>query len=302
MPDATHDQRPATDDDAIEMSGRPIWSGTVTFGLVSVPVNIVSANVPRPIAFHMVSDEGRQLRRRYYRAKDDTPLTSDDIVRGYEYAKGKFVVVDDDELERIAPERTRDIDLRVFAPVKDIDPAYFVRAYYLTPVGSPRAYKLLARVMEERGRAGIATFVMRAKEYVAAIIAENGILRLETLRFADEIRKPADVGLPKPEDARPADVKRIQAMIKRLERKSLDLDELEDAEAEKLEALAKKKGKEGADVVALPQGDDEGAGQTDTNVVDLMRRLQESLTGSRRAKATTRRHKRARSARAANQS
>jgi DNA end-binding protein Ku len=264
--------------------GRPIWSGTVSFGLVSVPVAILPANRPRPVALHMVSDEGRQLRRRYYRPKDNQELADDDIVRGYEYKKGKFVVLDDEELERIAPERTRDIDLRVFVDAKQIDPMYFVRGYYLSPVGAPKAYKLLARVMEERGRAGVATFVMRAKEYVAAIFAENGILRLETLRFADEIRRPEDVGLPKPERVRSADVKRLEGMIKRLTKSSLSPKELEDNSAEKLEQLAKRKAKAGEDVVKVPEReDDDESERSQADVIDLMERLQRSLkSGSRR--------------------
>jgi DNA end-binding protein Ku len=277
--------------------GRPIWSGTVTFGLVSVPVNIMPAIRPRPIALHMVSDEGRQLRRKYYRPKDNHQLVQDEIVRGYEVTKGKFVVVDDDELERIAPERTRDIDLRVFVPVAEIDPIYFVRAYFLTPVGSPKAYKLLARVMEERGRAGIATFVMRAKEYVAAILAQNGILKLETLRFADEVRWPEDVGLPKPERARPADVKRIEGMIEKLSKSSLNLSELDDTSGEKLEQLAKRKAKAGEDLVAVPERDEDDD-TPQTNVLDLMERLQRGLQGKGTpASSGRRRLRRARRAR-----
>ena len=297
------------DMDAIELEelarGRPIWSGTVSFGLVSVPVNIMPANRPSPIAFHLVSSEGEQLRRRYFAEKREPErtrrarrkgggktaagngdgasrraLTQDDIVRGYEWKKGKFVVVDDDELERIAPERTRDIDLRVFVDVNEVDPMYFVRAYYLTPVGSPKAYKLLATVMEERRRAGIATFVMRAKEYVAAILAEHGILRVETLRFADEIRSPKAVGLPDAAPARTADVKKIEGMIKRLSKSSVDKRLLEDRSAGKLEALAKRKAKEGEDVVAVPEPE-EGDEEPTSNVIDLMERLQESLRGGR---------------------
>jgi DNA end-binding protein Ku len=270
--------------------GRPIWTGTVSFGLVSVPVNIMPATRPSAVSLHMVSDRGEPLRRKYYaprnslprsspktrnsRSDDGRELTQDEIVRGYEWKKGKFVVLEDEELERIAPEQTRNIDLRVFVKADEIDPMYFVRAYYLTPVGSPKAYKLLARVMEERGRAGIATFVMRAKEYVAAILAENDILRLETLRFADEIRSPAQVGLPKPERPHPADVNKLEGMIKRLTKTSLDARDLEDESAEKLEALAKRKAKKGEDVVDAPETDEE---EPQTTVIDLMDRLQQSL-------------------------
>src|SRR5688572_33353548 len=107
----------------------------------------------------MVTEEGTQLKRRYFTESGRKPLTDDDIVRGYEVDKGKFVVVEDEDLERLAPERTRDIDLSVFVPVDDIDPIYFERAYFMIPTGGgAKAYRLLAQVMEETGRAGIATF------------------------------------------------------------------------------------------------------------------------------------------------
>jgi DNA end-binding protein Ku len=264
--------------------GRPIWSGTVTFGLVSVPVNILPANASRRVALHMVADDGRPLSRRYFRARDNRQLTQDDIVRGYEVKKGKYVVLDDDELERLMPERTRDIDLRQFAKVSELDPIYFERAYFLTPVGSAKAYRLLARTMEESELAGIATFVMRAKEYLTAILAENGILRAQTLRFADEIRDPKTIGLPTPARPSPAAVKRVETSIKRLTKTALNDAELTDRGNEKLQQLAKRKAKQGEDVVKVELPEDEPQG----NVVDLMERLRESLKNGREVRARKR--------------
>ena len=264
--------------------GRPIWSGTVTFGLVSVPVNILPANASKRRSLHMVAEDGRPLARRYFRTRDDKQLSPDDIVRGFEVTQDKYVVLDDDELERLMPERTRDIDLRQFVKASEIDPIYFERAYYLTPVGSAKAYKLLARVMEESELAGIATFVMRAKEYLTAILAENGILRAETLRFADEIRAPGRIGLPKPARPKPADVKRIEAAVKRLTRTSLAEDELVDRGAQRLEQLAKRKAKQGEDVVKVELPEEEQQG----NVVDLMERLRESLKAGREVRTRER--------------
>lgn len=276
-----HEQMDTRDD---SRGGRPIWSGTVTFGLVSVPVNILPANASSRVSLHMVAEDGRPLARRYFRSRDDTQLTNDEIVRGFEVDDDKFVVLDDDELERLMPERTRDIDLRQFVKASEIDPIYFERAYYLTPVGSAKAYKLLARVMEESELAGIATFVMRAKEYLTAILAENGILRAETLRFADEIRDPKTIGLPKPVRPRPADVKRMEAAVKRLTKASLDENELVDRSAAKLEQLAKRKAKQGEDVVKVELPEEEQQG----NVVDLMERLRESLKAGRQVRARKR--------------
>lgn len=268
---------PENEEELQSSGGRPIWSGTVTFGLVSVPVNIMPANRSQTVALHMVSPEGHQLARRYVRAKDEKELDRSSIVRGYEISKGKFVVLDEDELERLAPERTRDIDLRIFVDAEEIDPIYFERAYYLTPNGVPKAYRLLAKVMEDTGKAGIATFVMRAKEYLVAILAENGILRAETLRFADEIRTPEDIGLPRPARVKPADVKKLETMIKRLTKTTFDKRELIDKTDDRLEALAKKKSKAGEDVIAAPapaETEEQG------NVLDLMAALQRSLNAS----------------------
>lgn len=264
-------------EDSATVGTRPIWSGTVSFGLVSVPVNLYPANATNRVALHMVSDDGTPLARRYFRPRDNKELSSDDIVRGFEVKKGKYVVVEDDELERLAPERTRDIDLRQFVKASEIDPIYFERAYYLVPAnaGAAKAYKLLATVMEEEQLAGIATFVMRAKEYLTAIIAENGVLRAETMRFANEVKDPKDIGLPKPVKPRPADVKKIVAAMKRLAKPSLSERELVDKSAERLEQLAKKKAKTGEGVVKVELPEEE----REANVIDLMERLRESLRG-----------------------
>jgi DNA end-binding protein Ku len=273
---------PERDDDALAgvAEARPFWSGTITFGLVSIPVNLMAATRGQRVSLRMVSEEGTPLRRRYFSQADDRPLEWDEIVRGYEIEKDSFVVVDDDELERLAPERTRDIDLRVFVPGDQVDPRHFERAYYLTPAGSStKAYRLLAQVMEETGRAGIATFVMRAKEYLVAILAENGILRAETLRFADEVRSPEEVGLPEFEKPKPVQIKRMEKAIAALAQPRLKKEELEDRSAARMEALVKRKLKKGEGVVRYTEPDDEGAGES-REVIDLMEMLQRSLSGA----------------------
>ena len=262
---------------------RSFWSGTITFGLVSVPVNLLPAYRSDRISLRMVSPEGHPLSRRYVTPRDGRPLEWEQIVRGYEVEKDRYVVLDDDELERLAPERTRDIDLRRFVKVDDIDPIHFERAYYLTPDGSStKAYRLLARVMEETGRAGIATFVMRAKEYLVAIVAENGILRAETLRFADEVRTPESIGLPDPEPAAGGEVRAIRKEIGALAEDEFDPDELEDPTAEQLRTLAREKARRKKDLVRPPDTDD-GEARPSGGVPDLMEMLQRSLKSSGQA-------------------
>ena len=266
-----------TERDDAGAAARSFWSGTITFGLVSIPVALYAANRSSRVSLRMVGPDGTPLNRRYFTSRDDRELDADEIVRGYEIEKDRFVIVDDDELERLAPERTRDIDLRQFVPVEDVDPRYFERAYYLTPAGqSTKAYRLLAKVMEDTGRAGIATFVMRAKEYLVAIIAEKGILRAETLRFADELRTPESVGLPEPVKPPAAEVKRIDREIaKRVEQK-LDTKDLEDESVDRLLKVVRQKVKAGDDVVDAPEPrDEEGA----EGVIDLMEILKRRLQG-----------------------
>ncbi len=260
------------DDDSADL--RPFWSGTITFGLVTVPVNLMPAARTNRTSLRMVSEQGTPLKRRFFTTRDDRPLEWDDLVRGYEVSKDRFVIVEDDELEKLAPDRSRDIDLRLFVAASELDPMNFDRAYYLTPDGdSTKAYRLLAKVMEESARAGIATFVMRGREYLVAITAENGILRAETLRFVDEIRPADEIGLPVPAKPDASDVKRFKRRIDAMKAARLDTRELKSRSAEKLLALARRKKKSGRDVRKQKAVANKGG------VIDLMEMLQRSLEG-----------------------
>lgn len=250
------------------------WSGTITFGLVNVPVALFPANRAGGVSLRMLAPDGTPLERQYYDPETGKRVLYDEVVRGYEIQKGEFVVLDDDELEALEPEKTREIDLRRFVPVDDIDPMHFERAYFLVPdSGSNKAYRLLAEAMEKTGMAGIATFVMRTREYLVAILAEEGILRAETLRFADELRAPEAAGLDALPSAKPADVKRFEKAIRARAKADIDEKELRDDYAERLLKLVRRKQKKGEDVVDAPAGD----GERDTDVIDLMAVLKRSM-------------------------
>src|SRR5688572_30749676 len=233
--------------------GRPVWSGSLTFGLVSVPVELYSAQRSGGVALRMLAPDGTPLARQYVCPKDEKPLDRDEIVRGFPVSGSRFVVVSDDELEALAPRRSRDIELVRFVDRREIDPAYFVRTYYLVPAGEQsKAYRLLAEIMEQKDRVGVASFVMRDRAYPVAIFAEAGILRAETLRFADEIRTPETLGLPRPKKP---DAKRVRAVEKAtgaLAERSVAARELRDDEPEQLLTLARKKRARGEDVVEVP--------------------------------------------------
>jgi DNA end-binding protein Ku len=261
-------------------AGRSFWSGAITFGLVNVPVALYPANRGRSVSLKMVADGGHPLQRHYVCSKDGAQLDWDEIVRGYEVKPGKFVSVTDDELEAIAPRKSREIDLQLFVDLEEIDPVFFVRAYFLAPAGgTTKAYRLLAEVMERTGRAGIATFVMRAKEYVVAIISEKGILRAETLRFYDEVRTPADVGLPKKSKVTAAAVSKFTKEITSHSGK-VNFREFFDEYAVELEKLAKKKAQRNEDVVKAPA--EAAASESDEpgEVIDILEVLKRSLGGA----------------------
>lgn len=254
---------------------RAFWSGTITFGLVSVPVGLFPAIRSTRFGLRMLSPEGHPLRRTYYCAKDEEEVPPEHIVRGYEVEKDVFVVVEDEELEALEPRKSRDIDVHRFVDRDAIDPMYFERAYFLTPAGgSTKAYRLLAATMEDERKAGIATFVMRGKEYLVAILAENGILRAETLRFRDELRSPEDVDLPEGEEGAREKVRAIEKAIDALSAKKLDKDELEDEESRALLRLVERKRRSGEDVVEAPE-----AAREETEIIDLMEVLKRSLAG-----------------------
>jgi DNA end-binding protein Ku len=249
----------------------------LTFGLVSVPVSLFPAARANRASLRMLGPDGQPLARRYYAEKTGKDLDADEVIRGYEVKKDKFVTVTDEELERLEPEKTRDINLTQFVPADSIPPLYFERGYFLTPAaGSQKAYKLLAETMEKSELAGIATFVMRGKEYLVAIFAENGILRAETMRFADEIRSPKDIGLPKKKEPPAATVRKFEKLIGSKSKKQFSPTKLADKQTDDLLKLVKKKEKKRGSVVRV-----ETEADTDHKVIDLVQVLKKSLGGKK---------------------
>ena len=258
---------------------RPFWAGTITFGLVSIPVELVAAVAPRRKSMKLVDEEGRPLGRRYWCPKHEKVLDNDELVRGYETDSGKMVVVTDEEFAAAAPEKSRDIDLKRFVPLDEIPPFFFERPYFLAPdERAGKAYALLAQTMAKTGKAGIGSFVMRGHEYLVAILADNGILRAEVLRYADEIRSPATIGLPKPGKAEANLVRALAKEIDALSKPGLVMAEMADLEAETLHKLAQQKAKKGAGVIAMEDLEDaDGEAGGSAEVIDLMQVLRKSL-------------------------
>lgn len=226
----------------------------------------------------MLGPDGQPLARKYFSQKTEKDLDADEIVRGYEIDKGKFVVITDEELERLEPEKSRDINLKRFVPEDSIPPIYFERGYFLVPEGnSQKAYKLLAATMTKSGQAGVATFVMRGKEYLVAIFSDNGILRAEVMRFPEELRSPKDVDLPDLPKVTAATVRKFEKLIGSRTKKQFSTAKLKDQETERLLKLVKKKQSKRANIVEV----EETETSNDGKVVDLMAILKKSLVGKK---------------------
>ena len=254
------------------------WSGTISFGLVSIPVQLLAGQRARPTSLRAVAPDGTPLRREYYCPEDGTALEPDQLVRGHQVEDGEFVVVSEEELEGLEPERSRDIDLRRFVPAAELDPAAFDRAYWLAPEGSSsKAYRLLAEVLEQRGQAGIATFVLRGREHLVALLAERGVLRAQVLRFADELRPPDQAGLPVEGRADPALVRRLRRALHALRADALPAEALADEAAALLQELVESKRARGEGLIQLDSADEGDARDQEQGSDDIVEVLRRSL-------------------------
>ena len=229
----------------------------------------------------MVDKEGHALGRQYRCSKDGKVLSNDDLVRGYETEDGKMVVITDEEFESVAPEMSADIRLSNFVPVEQIPPVFFQKSYFLSPSGkSATAYNLLAAIMKRTARAGIGSFVMRGHEYLVAIVSDNGVLRADTLRYADEIRSPTTIGLPARTKPASSQVDQFVKEIEALRADALSLAELEDKESEALQSLVKAKTRDSASVIHRSdlEPEDADAVGSSAQVIDLTEVLRRSLS------------------------
>ena len=179
---------------------RPVWSGTISFGLVNVPVKTFTAVRDHDVHFHQLDKRsGARIRNRKVSEKSGKEVGTDNIEMGFEIAKGRYVTFDDDELKALKPASTKTIEVSDFVPLEEIDPIFYERTYWLAPDGEPgkKAYDLLLAAMEERQRVAIGSVVIRNKQYLAAIRPLDGALAMSTMRFADEVVPRSEIdGMP----------------------------------------------------------------------------------------------------------
>ena len=197
---------------------RAIWSGSIGFGLVSIPVRLYTATKKRDVRFHeFQGGTGQRIRHKRVAEETEAEVEYEDVVKGYEVNKGDYVIVTPDELEAAKPEATHTIEIRDFVTLSDIDPIYFEKSYYVGPqegTGAERPYALLLRAMQDRSMVGIGTFVMREKEHLAAIRPMDGALVLETMFFPDEVRGISEIAnLPEDLDVDPKQLRMAVELI-----------------------------------------------------------------------------------------
>ncbi|MET0421864.1 MAG: Ku protein [Acidimicrobiia bacterium] len=253
-----------------------IWTGSVSFGLVTVPVRVVSATKSQDVRFHQL-EEGTTSRIRYRRVSEQTgeEVPTDRIVKGYELESGNYVVVEADELAALAPKASRQIEIEDFVDLADIDPVYFEQPYFLVPdKDAAKAYRLLTDVMQEEGKVAIGRFVMRSKESLVAIRAVDGVLVLETMRYADEVLAADREGaIPEPATA---PTEREMEMARQLVSSlatTFDPEKYRDEYREELLALIDRKAS-GEEVLVAD------APEEPAKVLDLMAALEASLARS----------------------
>jgi len=260
---------------------RAIWSGSVSFGLVNVPVKAYTAVRDHEVHFHQLERKsGARIRYEKVSERTGKEVPSEDIELGYELPRGTYVIVDPAELDVLRPASTRSIAVTDFVDLADIDPVYYERTYWLAPDGesAERAYRLLFVAMEQSDRAGIGTVVMRNKQYLAAIRPYDGALAMSTMRFADEV-VPRSAIDQLPTGKSGADAKELRLASQIIDSLTTDWDptRYRDTYTDELKDLLGRKAK-GEEIVA------EQAPAARADVVDLLAALESSVAEAKRAR------------------
>jgi DNA end-binding protein Ku len=264
---------------------RAIWSGSISFGLVNIPIKLFNAVSRKTVHFNQIdSRTGARIKYRKVSAADEAEVPSEAIIKGYELSSGEYVTVSDEELDALDPEASRTIDIEEFVDLAEIDPVFYDAAYYLAPdKATLKPYKLLQTAMEESGKVGVARFVMRTKQYLCAVRPKDGMLVLSTMVYADEVNNPADIGeIAGLEEVDVADreLKMARQLIESLST-DFEPEKFGDTYRNKVLDLIEAKAEGREEVVAPPTP------LAEEKVVDLMAALEASVAA---AKETRKRH------------
>ena len=266
---------------------RAIWSGSISFGLLNVPVKLYSAVSKQTVRFRELREgDGSRVKHKRVAESDGKEVPYEKIVKGYEYAPDQYVVLSRDELAELEPQRSRAIEIQDFVDLDDIDPIYFEQPYYLGPdKGAERAYALLVQAMKDAHKVAIARFVLRNKEHLAAIRPMEDVLTLTTMRFHDEVSSPQDLDGEVFEEAKPKKPEKRELEMAKQLIDSLTSDfepgKYRDEYREELLDLLERKA-EGKEVVSAPTEEPKP-----TKAPDLMAALEDSLAAVRGEEAET---------------
>lgn len=255
------------------MTARAIGSATISFGLVSIPVKLYSANQTQAgISFNMLHKKcGSRLRQQYICPTDNEVVGREDTVKGYEFAKGQFVTFNEEEIKALDEVASETVDIAEFVPAVKVDPVYFEKAYYLGPDrGGEKAYRLLAQAMVKTGRCGVARYAARGKQYLVLLRPLEGRLVMQQLRYADEVRPFADVHVPDAE-FKEAELALATQLIDQIATEQFSPENYKDTVKERVQALIEKK-VNGQQVTAAPPEAPRG------QIIDLMEALKASLS------------------------
>jgi DNA end-binding protein Ku len=266
---------------------RAIWSGSISFGLLNVPVRLYSAVSKQTVRFRELREgDGSRVKHKRVAESDGKEVPYEKIVKGYEYAPDQYVVLTRDELAELEPQRSRAIEIQDFVDLDDIDPIYFEQPYYLGPdKGAERAYALLVQAMKDAHKVAVARFVLRNKEHLAAIRPLDDVLTLTTMRFHDEVTSPQDLDGEVFEEAKPKkpekrELEMAAQLIDSLT-SDFDPDKYRDEYREELLDLLERKA-EGKEVVSAATEEPKP-----TKAPDLMAALEESLAAVKGEEAAT---------------
>ena len=255
---------------------RPVWTGTLSFGLVNVPVKAFTAVRDHTIHFHQLEKKtGARIRNQRISEKSGKPVEADDIEMGYELRKGRYVTFDKGELEDLKPESTRAVEVTDFVALEEIDPMYYERTYWLAPADdrAKEAYQLLHAAMVDRQRVAIGTVVMRNKQYLTAIRPIDNALAMSTMRFADEVVPRSDIdGVPSRRSKPDPKALKLATQIVDSLASEWDPKRYSDTYTDELERIIARKDK-GEEVVEEAAPDEERA-----DVLDLLAALEASVS------------------------
>lgn len=260
---------------------RPLWNGSISFGLVNVPIRLFKAQSAKDVRFHQLHvKDGVRIQQKRFCAAEQTEVPYEEIVKGYEISPERYVIIEPDELKALDPKASHTIDILDFVQLDQIDPLYYESGYYVVPDDrSAKPYALLARAMEQTNRVAIAKFVMRTKEYLCALRVREGMVVLETMLFPDELVGVDDLSLPDM-DIEVSD-RELQMAVQLVESLAADFEpsNYRDEYREKVLAMIEAKA-EGNEVVAAPETGEPAP------VVDLMAALEASLAAAKKGRAS----------------